>query len=108
MGEPFAQAEPTATLLRVARQGRQQRRHVELDREWNVDIDARQGWRPRRDHYGHRRRRVTRASRRFTFGRGPWLAFDARRQESPGEGHFAAYDIIQLLDQPRQALGPAR
>ncbi len=29
-------------------------------------------------------------------------------QASPGEGHFAAYDIIELLDQPRQALGPAR
>ena len=47
MGEPFAQAEPAAIRLHVARQGRQQRRHIELDRKWNVDIDARQGWRRR-------------------------------------------------------------
>ena len=108
MGEPFAQAEPAATLLRVARQGRQQRRHVELDRKRNVDIDARQGWRRGCDHYGRGRRRFARASRHFGRGRGPWLAFDVRRQASPGEGNFATYDIIELLDQPRQALGPAR
>ena len=108
MGEPFAQAEPAATRLRVARQGRQQRRHVELDRKRNVDIDARQGWRRGCNHYGRGRRRFARASRHFALGRCPWLAFDARRQASPGEGHFAAYDIIELLDQPRQAPGPAR
>ena len=75
MGEPLAQAEPAAIRLRVARQGRQQRRHVELDREWNFDVDARQGWRQRRGRRRLQASALCAGSRHFTLGRGPWLAF---------------------------------
>jgi hypothetical protein len=40
MGEPLAQAKPLAVLLHVAGHGRQQRRHIELDREWDFDVQA--------------------------------------------------------------------
>jgi len=92
--------------LRVARPRRQQPATRRTHRKRNVDMTS-AGWRRGCNHMA-RASALCRGEPHFALVAGPWLAFDARRQASPGEGTLRPIDIIELLDQPRQAPGPAQ
>ncbi len=94
MIEPLAQAEPMAAGFRRVRDRRQERRHIEVDREGNLDIDPRQR---RRQRGGDgRSRRLASGARRchlrcgFRLDLGPRYALPGLRPD------VAVQDILDL------------
>ena len=115
MDAALAQAEPAAVLLRLAKRALRQRRQVDLHRERNFDLDARQGRRLRGDLGGRWRRAP--GTRGWN---GAWLrrgscsclarcrGFAGRARTPQGDGRRSTQDGVERRDQPLHAREAAR